>query len=301
MCLSRDALSKKGFRQILQKSIRQTKQHSKGVDDWLEIRILRVEITNGPTPEYLKIHYPPRNSSTDLQINGKYVRPSASAFQTLRRDSIDTKESAATYVNTDFTQIRGKLCFEICAADETLICSALDRKESSVFPTKWTLECSCALDRPSDWDPVTASDKSVKKFPSAEVSIVCRSRGGPLILTQKELLVTRRRRSRRENTLEAIPEGNDYENSFNEENVIDLDISTVAMLCDAVITKVGSLLRPRTAQAQGLCCRVVTWLGTGVLLGVGFGVGAFLGLGVGAGLLAIKTFHHSHPHSHHSP
>lgn len=217
------AVTLKMLKEIYSKSASWMKKQLQQQPDvtWFDIKVFYIKIDAcgfDPAPGYLTVHYAPRSSSTDLEINGKRIRPSASAFLTLRREGNDENESVATYVSTDLTRTTGKVCFDICVREETLICGTLDRKGSvkdddvpHLRQESWTVECCCALDYPSKW---SSTKPDFHKFPSLELYIAGRAGSSAMLLTGTEKLIPRRKRVRQGVTLDVIPEGNDYENSI---------------------------------------------------------------------------------------
>ncbi|KAH9327691.1 hypothetical protein KI387_007869, partial [Taxus chinensis] len=214
--------------------------------EWLEIKVFYIKIVDAcgvdRAPQCLTVHYLPRSTWTDLEVNGKQIRPSASAFVTLRRSGIDGDPSDWTFVSTDSVRTTGKLCFEVYVSDETLLFGALDRRKDSVSDDcqlRWTVECTCALEYPSKWSSTEIS------LPSIEVSMAGRDGRCPVILTRTEELVARKKRVRQGATLDAIPEGNDYENSLilldcdateyqGRKKSVELDEKSIVMMCEAL-------------------------------------------------------------------
>lgn len=272
---------------------------------WFDIKVFYIKIDVcgfNPAPGSLTVHYTPRSSSTDLEINGKRIRPSASAFLTLRRNGIDNNASVATYVSTDVTRTTGKVCFDVCVTEETLICGTLEKKgsvkgnDASQFRQEsWGVECCCALDYPSKW---SSTEHSLDKFPSLELYIAGRAGNSAMVLTGTEQLIPRRKRVRHGLTLDAIPEGNDYENSLfnsadhdrveNEEISMELDDVSIAMMCNTATERLIALLEP--GEVQCFKCSQLSWLNAGLRVGVGFGLGACLGLLVGMVILVLRTY-----------
>jgi len=272
---------------------------------WFDIKVFYIKIDAcgfDPAPGSLTVHYAPRSSSTELEINGKRIRPSASAFLTLRRNGIDENASVATYVSTDVTRTTGKVCFDVCVREETLICGTLERKGSVKYDDvtqlrqpSWTVDFCCALDYPSKW---SSTKPNINKFPSLELYIAGRAGSSAMVLTGTEQLIPRRKRVRHGVTLDVIPEGNDYENSIfnsadhdrleNEETFMELDDTSIAMMCDAATERLIALFEPW--EVQCFKCSQLSWLNAGLRLGVGFVLGACLGLGVGVVILFMRTY-----------
>jgi len=272
---------------------------------WFDIKVFYIKIDAcgfDPAPGSLTVHYAPRSSSTELEINGKRIRPSASAFLTLRRNGIDENASVATYVSTDVTRTTGKVCFDVCVREETLICGTLERKGSvkdddvtQLRQPSWTVDFCCALDYPSKW---SSTKPNINKFPCLELYIAGRAGSSAMVLTGTEQLIPRRKRARHGVTLDVIPEGNDYENSIfnsadhdrleNEETFMELDDTSIAMMCDAATERLIALFEPW--EVQCFKCSQLSWLNAGLRLGVGFVLGACLGLGVGVVILFMRTY-----------
>lgn len=292
----------------MKKHLRQRQQDA----TWFDIKVFYIKIDVcgfDPAPGSLTVHYTPRSRSTDLEINGKRIRPSASAFLTLRRNGIDDNASVATYVSTDVTRTTGKVCFDVCVTEETLICGTLQRKgsvkddDASQFRQQsWGVECCCALDYPSKW---SSKKHSFDKFPCLELYIAGRAGNSAMVLTGTEQLIPRRKRVRHGVTLDAIPEGNDYENSLfnsadhdrveNEEIFRELNDISIAMMCDTATERLIALFEPW--EVQCFKCSRLSWLNAGLRLGVGFGLGACLGLVVGMFILVLRIYEGrtSHP------
>lgn len=306
-CQLREAMTLKRLKEIYAKTARWMKQQQQSVT-WFEIKIFYIKIDTcgcDSAPGFLTVHYAPRSRSTDLEINGKIIRPSASAFVTLRRNGIDENGSVATYVSTDMIRTNGKVCFDVCVRDEILICGTLERKvsvkdydASQICQQTWTVECSCALDYPSKW---SLAEANFDKFPSLELYVAGRVGSLPMVLTHTEQLIPRKKRVRHGVTLDVIPEGNDYENSlFNSadhnrlENKVQYEGSfmklydiSMAMICDAATERWIKMFEPR--EVECFKRRQLSWLNAGLRLGVGLGLGACLGLGIGVFLLVLWT------------
>lgn len=301
----------KRLKEIYSKSARwMKKQQQQQNVTWFDIKVFYIKIDAcgfDPAPAFLTVHYTPRSSSTHLEINGKTIRPSASAFLTLRRNNgREEDRSVATYVSTDVTRTNGKVCFDVYVSDETLICGTLERKVSvkdhgtpQIRRQLWTVECSCALDYPSKW---SSAEANFDKFPSLELYVAGRVRSLPMVLTHTEQLIPRKKRVRHGVTLDVIPEGNDYENSlFNsadqdkleskgqneEQNLVELDDISIAMICDAATERWIKIFEPK--EVECFKCSQLSWLNAGLRLSVGLGLGACLGLGIGFFLLILRT------------
>jgi hypothetical protein len=299
----------KRLKEIFSKSARwMMKQEQQQDVTWFDIKVFYIKIDAcgfDPAPGFLTVHYTPRSSSTDLEINGKIIRPSASAFLTLRRNGMDENASVATYVSTDVTRTNGKVCFDVNVRDETLVCGTLERKvsvkdydTSQIRQQPWTVQCSCALDYPSKW---SSAEANFDKFPSLELYVAGRVGSLPMVLTHTEQLIPRKKRVRRGVTLDVIPEGNDYENSlFNsayhdrlERKCLlqgqneEVDDISIAMICDAATERWINMFEPKEVECFN--CSQLSWLNAGLRLAVGVGLGACLGLGIGVFLLILRT------------
>lgn len=301
-------MTPKRLREIYAKTARWLKQQQQSVTCF-EIKVFYIKIDTcgcDSAPGFLTLHYAPRSRSTDLEINGKIIRPSASAFLTLRRNGMDENGSVATYVSTDMTRTNGKVCFDVCVRDEILICGTLERKvsvkgydASQIRQQTWTVECSCALDYPSKWSSAKAN---FDKFPSLELYVAGRVGSLPMVLTDTEQLIPRKKRVRHGVTLDVIPEGNDYENSLfnsadhnspenkgqNEGTFMKLYDISMALICDAATERWIKMFEPR--EVECLKRSQLSWLNAGLRLGVGLGLGVCLGLGVGVSLLVLWTY-----------
>eukprot|EP01018_Ginkgo_biloba_P021335 Gb_34597 [translate_table: standard] len=307
MCRLREAVMSKHLKAIYTKYGRPMQKNN---IVWLDIEVFYIRITAcgfEHAPESLTVHYVPRSNLTALEINGRRIRPSASAFLTLRQNGADRNPSEATYVSTDRIRTTGKLCFEVYVRDETLICGTLERRDSASKDAHqqsrqqtWGVDCSCALDYPSRW---SSTVKGSDAFPSLEVYVAGRICSLPLVLAHSVLLIPRRKRVRHGVTLDVIPEGNDYENCFNsmdldgvdyqdeERSLMDLDDRSIALVCDAITQRLTQLFHSK--ERGYLKCGEgghLSWLNASVLVGVGFGLGMCLGLGVGVGLLVMRTY-----------
>ncbi|XP_057814420.2 uncharacterized protein At1g01500 [Cryptomeria japonica] len=271
---------------------------------WFDIKVVCIKIVDACgidcAPDNLTLHFLPRSSLTDLQINGKKIRPSASAFVTLRRTTNDGNPLVWSFVSTDGVRTTGKLSFEVYVGHETLVCGALDiKKEDSVNNDRqrtWTVECSSALEYPSRWN---STENRPVSFPSIEVYVTGQAGSLPVILTRTEELIARKKRARQRLSLDAIPEGNDYEISFvsnendateNQEqrgSFMEMDDKLIVMICEAAMERFAKLLEPK--EIKCLKNFKLTWLYVGLCLCLAVGFGVSLGLGMGVFLLVIRV------------
>lgn len=161
-----------------------------------------------------------------LEINGRRIHPSCSAFLTLERSRADEKSSdEVAYVSTDSIRVTGNLCFQVFLRDELLISGTLEKKTSDQAITMaedmnekiWSLQCSCKLEYTSKWPFQTLS------VPSLDVFLAGRMSGYPLILTQSVQMIPRKKRQRHGSSLDVIPEGNETENEDLTETCSDSD------------------------------------------------------------------------------
>lgn len=228
-------------------------------------------------PESLTLHCLPRANRTALELNGRRIHPSSSAFLTLQRSQSDERgESEIAYVTTDAIRTTDNLCFHVYMRDQLLISGTLERKDikADVDPT-WTLECSCKLEyspnKPVHVMPVP---------PTLDVYVAGRVWGYPLILTQTVQMIPRRTRFRR-GALDAIPEGNESDDSCAESSDVDADSDeewSASSLFGSDCTCESNRDGGQEFELEG---EEDSWFNSGL----GFGLGIGLGMCVGVGLL----------------
>ncbi|KAH9307241.1 hypothetical protein KI387_035152 [Taxus chinensis] len=197
---------------------------------WFDMKVFYIRLSasmlnNLHVPESLTVHCLPRDNRTALEINGRRIHPSCSAFVTLERSRADEKSAAEiAYIGTDSIRMTENLCFEVFLGDELLISGTLQKNTTNQaimaedllnsVGKLWSLECSCKLEYASKWPFQTLS------VPTLDIYFAGRMLGFPLILTQSVQMIPRKKRLRHgSSSLDVIPEGNENENENENGNI----------------------------------------------------------------------------------
>ncbi|GJP56234.1 hypothetical protein CLOM_g15312 [Closterium sp. NIES-68] len=285
---------------------------------WLDVKVIyaRISAQNiiNSSSDYLVFSSPPREISSELEVNGARRSPLEDVSLSLRKDRADCESSEATFVSTDRLRIRRHLSFGIFHEGEKLVACSLNLRSRPsleeavsglpVLPERglplegqWTLECSCTTS--SSWSGFAV--KSVQELsdhavqPSLEICIVGRCDGLPVMLTETVQL-TARRKNHWKGGLDAIPEVEESDRMHTKTMGLDDDQRK------SVVVFQGNQNSPKQqSQFPGFYdlpagyveneegSGELSWFNAGVRVGVGLGLGMCIGVGIGVGLL-IKTY-----------
>lgn len=198
----------------------------------LDLRVFYVRIFNfkvdESTPEVLTITHISLHPDSLLEINN--VRTSFVSSQ-LRRDRVDKKSEAATYISTDNIRLSGSVKFEVHDRDELVLSGTLEMSGSK----RWGMNCEAEVTAGSGFlkekKHVGCSELS-SLLPSVEVYITGCFSGTPVILTKTlQLGFRKKHQSSRGSALDSIPE---YETGETQKgSSSELDFQVCSSCCNS--------------------------------------------------------------------
>lgn len=212
---------------------------------WLDVRVIYVRVSACPVeddlwPEILQFRCPPREITTELELNGARVAAQEEVHLFLKRDRVDSESSEATYVSTDRLRVGGTLVYGVSYDGESILDGVLNKSEpggragkghdglppgdqavvtqSQCLRLGWTLDASCTVGAGGCVFLRAKHDYKTLLSPStAEVCIVGRFLGSPVILTDTVTLNARRRNVQKA-ALGAIAESDEGRNGLSHDS-----------------------------------------------------------------------------------
>ncbi|XP_056846929.1 uncharacterized protein At1g01500 isoform X2 [Raphanus sativus] len=184
----------------------------------LDLRVFYVRISNfkaddSTTPDVLTITYIPLDPDSLLEING--VRCSRGVSSQLRRDRVDKRSEAVTFISTDSIRLSGSVRFEVCDRDELVLSGTLDMSGSNGFTGKstkrWRMNCEAEITAGSGFLKEKkhigcCSEELSSPLPTVEVYVTGCFSGTPIIFTKTLQLGFRKKQQNRVTALDSIPE-----------------------------------------------------------------------------------------------
>ncbi|KAF8051963.1 hypothetical protein N665_1634s0002 [Sinapis alba] len=269
----------------------------------LDLRVFYVRISNfkvddDSTPEVLTITHIPLDPDSFLEING--VRYSQGVSSQLRRDRVDKRSEAVTFISTDNVRLSGSVKFEVYDRDELVLSGTLDSNgftagESTKHSLKrWRMNCEAEITAGCGFLKEKhigcCSELSSSPLPTVEVYVTGCFSGTPIILTKTlQLGVRKKQHCRGTALLDSIPEY-DETGEPHKGNSSELDFQ---------VTEYGSYKQEDYEAEYGdmyvgreyadVEDGEMSWFNAGVRVGVGIGLGVCVGLGIGVGLL-VRTY-----------
>eukprot|EP00475_Leptophrys_vorax_P036800 TRINITY_DN6275_c0_g1_i1.p1 TRINITY_DN6275_c0_g1~~TRINITY_DN6275_c0_g1_i1.p1 ORF type:complete len:367 (-),score=-4.77 TRINITY_DN6275_c0_g1_i1:437-1492(-) len=96
---------------------------------WLDVKVIYARISAhniiNSSSDYLAVSCPPRDISSELEVNGARRSPSEDLQLTLRKDRADSESAEATFVSTDKLRLRRSLAFSVVHEGEHLVAGSL--------------------------------------------------------------------------------------------------------------------------------------------------------------------------------
>ncbi|CAF2201041.1 uncharacterized protein At1g01500 [Brassica rapa] len=269
----------------------------------LDLRVFYVRISNfkadDSTPEVLTLTHIPLDPDSLLEING--VRYSQGVSSQLRRDRVDKRSEAVTFISTDNIRLSGSVRFEVYDRDELVLSGTLELSGSNGFTgesvkhgvKRWGMNCEaeitagCGFLKEKKKHIGCSEMSSSPLLPTVEVYVTGCFSGTPIILTKTLQLGFRKKMHNRVAALDSIPEYETGETHKGNSSELDFQATEYGNYKQDYEGEYGDMYMGR--EYADVEDGEMSWFNAGVRVGVGIGLGVCVGLGIGVGLL-VRTY-----------